>query len=1073
MVSAVSRRRQALGLALLGLLAGALLVFGQWPALDAVRSEVSEVGASKEECFQGVCMEIEVETSLFSDWLETSLIYLRVAAAGVIAAAVAFALSRALLFTDARPKRGLVAELFWPWGIGASGPGAVGLSALGRSWGLSLPAVLMAALIYTPVLGGGGVALAVVGVVLAVALVVHLAARGAPAGNASRVAVEGEGGPGRLLAAGLRDWGRALLGVMVWVLPLLAVSAVLAGVLLRWAGTDALSGVLSNDTGGIAIAAGVGVIISVPLPLAVPVVALLLLLGAGSVPASVLLFTAALGGSGAFWGLFRGVGRREMAGMAASAWAVAFVVGLALWAVVPGEGVVEADIAAGSVDEVVAGVAAAEGPRISGLGVRADGTRVGEVDGGRPAAPPGSVVHRGEPSRFVPFDGRGPALAGGPVTPFVNVAQTALNGSMMVWNDRPGVVIFDYDRDGDLDFYVTTMGGRPNRLYRNRGAGVFDEVGETAGVTAVESHSTGAVACDLNNDGYQDLYVGAWGDPKDRLDFRSPAEGQGNKDGLYLNNGDGTFTEITDAAFGKGVNHRSATSIACADVDGDSWLDLYVGNLAAHDFRDFASANHPGHDNVLYRNNGDLTFTDVAGSAGVRRTQIVMRDTEGMPILFEDPQTGEQYEGWDPTYTDALGNQVGEPTGQTHGVMFLDYDDDGDADLWVANDGDRLRVYRNDSTGGRVVFTSVSEAMGVDTVGAWMGFAVGDYDGDGDLDVFVTNIGYHPLLRKPMRGPSGSCEYHMRFSWGTCAHFLLNNRGVRDAPRLGSVGGFVNVAPATEVAPSPLMPPSSLDAGNIHPLQEVPTGLAAYDFGFGTTFFDYENDGDQDLYWLGSNISSGFGPGGDVFPGAGRMLRGDGRGGFEDITVRAHLLDILGVRYTILDPSDPKFNARAQKMDVKFHENGKGLAHGDLNGDGYVDLIGTNSSGVVWEGRADTAMEVFAPLFVWLNGGGGNSWITLRLRGRMAVDGTGSNADGIGARVYLRASVGEDGEDLVQVQEVRAGSSYLSMDSLDLEFGLGQASLVDEIVIFWPSGVRQELSEVDVNQVLEIVEPTG
>jgi hypothetical protein len=73
----------------------------------------------------------------------------------------------------------------------------------------------------------------------------------------------------------------------------------------------------------------------------------------------------------------------------------------------------------------------------------------------------------------------------------------------------------------------------------------------------------------------------------------------------------------------------------------------------------------------------------------------------------------------------------------------------------------------------------------------------------------------------------------------------------------------------------------------------------------------------------------------------------------------------------------------------------------------------------------------------------------------------------------LRASVGEDGEDLVQVQEVRAGSSYLSMDSLDLEFGLGRASLVDEIVIFWPSGVRQELSEVDVNQVLEIVEPTG
>ena len=192
------------------------------------------------------------------------------------------------------------------------------------------------------------------------------------------------------------------------------------------------------------------------------------------------------------------------------------------------------------------------------------------------------------------------------------------------------------------------------------------------------SHSTGAVACDVDNDGYQDLYVGAWGDPKDDLDFRSRSDIQGNQDSLFLNNGDGTFSDITQSAFGSAVNIRSATSIACADVDGDSWVDLYVGNLGAHDFRDFGSANHPGHYNVLYRNNGDLTFTEVAQEAGVWGSQIVMRDATGEPIMFEDPLTGEEYEGWDPTLTDDRGNTVGEPTGQTHAVLFFDYDDDGD-----------------------------------------------------------------------------------------------------------------------------------------------------------------------------------------------------------------------------------------------------------------------------------------------------------------------------------------------------------------------------------------------------------
>ncbi|MCH8206664.1 MAG: VCBS repeat-containing protein, partial [Chloroflexi bacterium] len=242
-----------------------------------------------------------------------------------------------------------------------------------------------------------------------------------------------------------------------------------------------------------------------------------------------------------------------------------------------------------------------------------------------------------------------------PVTPFTDVAAVALKEGFHVWNDRPGVAIFDYDRDGDLDFYITAEGGHANRLYRNGGNGIFEDVAFDAGVTAIGSHSTGAVACDFDNDGYQDLYVGAWGDPKDRLDFRSPSDGQGNRDVLFLNNGDGTFTDITDSAFGDSVNVRSATSIACGDVNRDGWLDIYVGNLAAQDFRTLASPNHPGHYNVLYINNGDLTFAEVAETAGVRGPQAVMRDPEGRPIVFEDPITGDKYEGYDPTERDALG----------------------------------------------------------------------------------------------------------------------------------------------------------------------------------------------------------------------------------------------------------------------------------------------------------------------------------------------------------------------------------------------------------------------------------
>ena len=678
----------------------------------------------------------------------------------------------------------------------------------------------------------------------------------------------------------------------------------------------------------------------------------------------------------------------------------------------------------------------------------------------------------------------GPAPSGIPAEdqfrPFTNVAL-ALGSQALIENRYPGVAIFDFDRDGDLDFYVTSAEinallevtrGDANKMFRNDGHANFTEVAALVGVALPESNSSAVAACDFNNDGFQDLYVGAMGRIGDKLDYRSVNESVGLadviRDRLLLNLGDGTFRDITISAFGSSVNIRSAGSIACADVDNDGWIDIYVGNRADQDFVRFDDPRHHGHFNVLYRNNGDLTFTDVTVEAGLLSPPIVMRDFDGNPITFPDP-TGAAVEGFDSTLVDSAGNIAGDPAGQTWATLFFDHDDDGDADLWVADDGDRLKVFRNDSPPGVIRFTPIGAAMGIDLSGAWMGFALGDYDRDADLDVFVTNMGFHTLSRPQPIPPGGDCTYSAQFDWGTCAHFLLQNNGTSDTGGLGTIGDFSDVAAEIGIDPSRVLPAGGLDPSFYAPEWDVPVGLAAYDFGFGTTFFDMENDGDQDLYWLGALIARGEGPGGMFAPGFGRMLQNIAPGEFKDVTVEARLVDAVGVDYSIIDPDNPSFDRLRQRLGPEFHENGKGLAQGDLNGDGYVDLIGTNSNGESLDSSGNRFITS-GPLFIWLNGGGGNNWVTLRLKGRMGEDGTGSNADAIGARVFIE-SVGFDGESVTQVQDVLGSSSFLSMSSLDLNFGLGVAEQIDKLIIRWPSGVVQELSGLKANQVHEILEP--
>ena len=1043
MFSTTLSKKRVVGIVLLVVIVGLFFALNRFPKLDAVGGDLDAVGSATEQCFQGFCIERDAGTGLLEHWWRFSVTYLRLVAIGMGFAFLVAGLAEAFLFPSGSggglasggvfkrtvkgmavgPVMNLCSACIVPvsTALGRKGVGIEGMIAMVQSSAtMNIPALAMVFFVFTPMLGFSRLLLAIIGALLLgpiVALAIRRGRRDAGM-EVDPVVIRDEPERGAwvpVLVEACRDWVKASVGYLVRLGPLMVVAAFVSGLVIQWLSPETVSTYLGNNIAGISIAATFGILINVPLLFEIPLVALLLLFGMGTAPAATLLFTAAAGGPFTFWGLAKAMPKRAIATFAAATWILGALGGLA----------------------------------VLGIGVfiweSGDNLRVEAAN--RNTAP----VVMGEPFSS-------PITA---VTPFTLLDLSPAKGPKYIWNPKPGVAIFDYDRDGDLDFYVTADQGHSNVLYQNDGQGNFEDVAEEAGVEAIERNSTGVVACDFNNDGYQDLYVGAEGTRGDGLDFRSPSQGQGNKDVLYLNNGDGTFTDITEAAFGAAANLRSAMSMACADVDGDGWLDLYVGNLFDDDFRD-SVPGHPGHYNVLYRNNADLTFTDVSEAAGVKGPQIWMRYPDGTPVLFEDPDTGEQFEGYDPTVTDIEGNRVGEPTGQTQAVFFFDKDDDGDPDLWVANDVDRLHIYRNDSTPGNIRFTSLAREMGLDQVGAWMGFALGDYDGDADLDVFVTNLGYN----------QSQCSYHDQYPWGNCLNALLRNDGTQDVPGVGLLGRFVDVAPATQVLPSPLMPPESLDPTVIQKaLRPVPTGLAAYDFGFGTTFFDYDNDGDQDLYWLGATLGRGESPGGGAFPSAGRMLESDGRGAFRDITVRARLLDIDRVDYSVLDHEDPRLLLEAHRIDPRFHENGKGLAHGDLNGDGYVDLIGTNSEGVVQDQLM--MVEYPGPLFVWINGGRDNHWITLRLRGRMAIDGTGSNADGIGARVYLTTQSEDADKPLVQVREVLGGSSYISMDSIDLEFGLGQAERVDEIQVLWPSGRQQTLTDLEVDQVLLIEEPEG
>jgi hypothetical protein len=359
-----------------------------------------------------------------------------------------------------------------------------------------------------------------------------------------------------------------------------------------------------------------------------------------------------------------------------------------------------------------------------------------------------------------------------------------------------GVAVGDYDNDGFLDLYVTAYG--QNQLLRNNAGNAFVDMTTKAGVTG-GAWSSSAGFFDYDLDGDLDLYVARYldYDPRDNpwCGFKKdgyrmycdPRTFDGSPDLLYRNNGDGTFTDVSRAAgianpAGKGLG------VAFGDIDQDGYPDVYVANDGVRNF--------------LYHNKRNGTFVDIAYSAGVgfdgngrpqagMGTEIGDYDDDGLPDIFVtnfSEELNTLYRNLGKLLFEDVSESAGLGSGLIplgFGTKLLDYDNDGDLDVYVTNGHvvDNVELYHPhlsyrqkdllyENTGGRFrdVSASSGPAFQINHVGR--GAAAGDYDNDGDLDIIVADCGGPPIL---MRNEGGN-----RNSW-----LAVRARG-RESNRFGA-----------------------------------------------------------------------------------------------------------------------------------------------------------------------------------------------------------------------------------------------------------------------------------------------
>jgi enediyne biosynthesis protein E4 len=495
-----------------------------------------------------------------------------------------------------------------------------------------------------------------------------------------------------------------------------------------------------------------------------------------------------------------------------------------------------------------------------------------------------------------------------------------------------GVGLVDYDNDGWADIFLVNgstiederhqSNKASHRLYHNNRNGTFTDVTEKSGVGGNHHWGMGVCTGDVNNDGFDDLYITSYG-----------------PNVLYLNNGDGTFRDFSRES---GTNLTGwSSSCAFADYDRDGDLDLYVSSYLEFD------VNNLPVDSPICRFRG---FKVQCGPRGL---------TPAAGRLYENLGDGRFV---DVTEKSGLGKA---PKYYSLGVVWGDYDNDGDVDLFVANDSTPNFLFRNN---GDKTFSEIALQAGValsedGREQAGMGVDFGDYDNDGNLDLVVTHF---------------SEDYTTLY-------------------RNGGDGRFTDVAFAAGIAEA-----------------------SWQSLGWGIQFLDFDLDGFLDLV-----VANGH-----VYPEVDQHDIGT--------TYRQR-------HYLYRNLKDGKFQELGLKAGPGFQEArpSRGLAVGDINNDGHLDVLIANLDE--------------SPSLLVDNSSAGN-WLLLKLKGHK------SNRSAIGARAILRTG------NLTQIREVKSGGSYQSQSDLRLHFGLGSAKRIDELKIRWTDGHFQILKDIPANQILVVEE---
>jgi enediyne biosynthesis protein E4 len=495
----------------------------------------------------------------------------------------------------------------------------------------------------------------------------------------------------------------------------------------------------------------------------------------------------------------------------------------------------------------------------------------------------------------------------------------------------------------------------------------------------IETMPGGVALLDYNHDGLLDIFLVNAGHIADPL--RSPADFDRHNPSywnrLYRQNKDGTFTDVTvEAGLQKAGDTNYGMGVAVGDYDNDGFPDIYITNFGR---------------NILYHNNGDGTFTDVTAKAGVAAggwsvsAGFFDYDNDGHLDLFVT-----RYLDWSPEKSKTCG-RIAEamycPPGEFAPATNILYHNRGDG-----------------------TFEDVSAASGIARKpGHGLGVAFADYDGDGFVDIFVAN--------------------------DAIEQFLWHNNGN---------GTFTELA---------------MDVGAA--LSSTGKKLS----GMGVVFQDYDNDGLPDVIvtqlphepyvvfhndgngaFSAQELEAGFGALSGNSSGWGVGMEDFDNDGWKDVfIVQGHVFDNVHRYDSSLSYREPPLFAlnrrgRFEKSDLgsNIPQAGRGAAFGDLNNDGWIDVVTTSL------GEQPQLL---------LNRGGESHWLTITLRGKR------SNRDGFGARVEVNG----------QVRFATASGSYLSSNDKRLHFGLGSASSC-EVNVRWPSGIRQRLRAIKADQFLTIEE---